>query len=82
MRGRIITEAERRVLRRYERAVLRMSPRQRAVFLAHVVGGLSYRQIAHQQRISLTEVECHLWLALAVLDDERKPRYWWQFWKR
>ena len=79
----MITEAERRVLRRYERAVLRMSPKQRAVFLAHIVDGLSYRQIADELGLSPTEVECHLWLALAVLDEElgRKPRYWWQFWK-
>ena len=82
--GSTLSADERRRLRRYERAVDRMMPMQRAIFLGHVVEDLSYRELADKYDISVIEVECHMWRALAQVDDCRteKNHSWWQFWRR
>jgi len=79
-----LSAEDRRRLRRYEHAVDRMTPIQRAIFLGHVVHDLTYRELAERHDISLIEVECHMWRSLSVLDDEpeQKNRSWWQFWRR
>ena len=82
--GSTLSADERRRLRRYERAVDRMMPMQRAIFLGHVVEDLTYREIADKHDISIIEVECHMWRALAQVDDypTEKNHSWWQFWRR
>lgn len=85
MSGRSTLSAdERRRLRRYERAVDRMMPMQRAIFLGHVVEDRTYRELADIHDISIIEVECHMWRALAQVDDypTEKNHSWWQFWRR
>lgn len=79
-----MSRADRRRLRRYERAVDRMTPMQRAIFLGHVVDGLSYRELAETYGIGVVEVERHLWRALGIIAEvpEERIQYWWQFWRR
>lgn len=81
--GSTLSPDERRRLRRYERAVDRMMPMQRAIFLGHVVEDLTYRELADKNDISIIEVECHMWRALAQVDDctTEKNHPWWQFWR-
>ena len=82
--GSTLSADERRRLRRYERAVDRMMPMQRAIFLGHVVEDRTYRELADIHDISIIEVECHMWRALAQVDDysTEKNHSWWQFWRR
>lgn len=81
--GSKLSANERRRLRRYERAVDRMMPMQRAIFLGHVFEDRTYRELADEHDISIIEVECHMWRALAQVDDctTEKNHSWWQFWR-
>jgi RNA polymerase sigma-70 factor (ECF subfamily) len=54
-----LTRAERQLLRRAERAVDRMSPIEREIFLSIRVDELSYGEVATLHGISVTEVDRH-----------------------
>lgn len=78
-----LTGAERRQLRRAERAVDHMSPVEREIFLAICVDELSYAEAAALRDITVAEVEQHFAGALRVLDRHMHERHhkWWQFWR-
>ncbi|MDR3511060.1 MAG: RNA polymerase sigma factor [Caulobacteraceae bacterium] len=56
------------LLRRYEAALARLSPKTRDVFLRHRVGGFSYAEIAEQLNQSVSNIEKHMMKAIAHLD--------------
>ncbi|MAF61900.1 sigma-70 region 4 domain-containing protein [Blastomonas sp. CCH5-A3] len=76
-----LSRAERRQLRRAERAVDHMSPVEREIFLAIRVDELSYAEAAALHGITVAEVEQHLAGALRILDRHMHERHhkWWQF---
>ncbi|MBY0621282.1 sigma factor-like helix-turn-helix DNA-binding protein [Sphingomonas ursincola] len=78
-----LSRAERRRLRRAERAVDCMSSMQREIFLAIRVDELSYSEVAVLHSITVTEVEQHFAGALHILDRHMHERHhkWWQFWR-
>ena len=78
-----LSRAERRQLRRAERAVDNMSPMQRETFLAIRVDELSYAAVAALHSITVAEVELHFAGALRILDRHMHERHhkWWQFWR-
>ena len=78
-----LSRAERRQLRRAERAVDCMSPMQREIFLAIRVDERSYSDIAALHGITVEDVEHHFAGALRILDRHMHERYhkWWQFWR-
>jgi RNA polymerase sigma-70 factor (ECF subfamily) len=78
-----LSRAERRQLRRAERAVDRMSPMQREIFLSIRVDELSYAEVAALHSITVAEVEHHFAGALRILDRHMHERHhkWWQFWR-
>ncbi len=78
-----LSRAERRRLRKFEKAVERMEPLDRAIFLGIRVDELSYRQLAAKHGMTLQQVEHHFANALFVLmqmPTEKQPD-WWQFWR-
>ncbi len=79
-----LTNEERRQLRKAERAVRQMAPRDRAIFLEHCLHDISYRELAARHAISVAEVEAALCRSLAIFADimEAAPRPWWMFWRR
>jgi len=78
-----LSRAERRQLRRAERAVDNMSPMQREIFLSIRVDELGYPQVADLHGITVAEVERHFAAALRILDRHMHERHhkWWQFWR-
>lgn len=78
-----LSRAERRQLRRAERAVDCMSPMQREIFLSIRVDELSYAEAAALHGICATEVEQHFAGALRIIDRHMHERHhkWWQFWR-
>lgn len=54
-------------LARLSECLMRMNEKTRAVFLAHRVDGLSYKQIAAQQGITVSAVEKHISKALLLV---------------
>jgi RNA polymerase sigma-70 factor (ECF subfamily) len=77
------SRAERRQLRRAERAVDHMSPVGREIFLSIRVDELSYAEVAALHSITVAEVERHFAGALRILDRHMHERHhkWWQFWR-
>ena len=72
---------ERLQLWRAERAVDRLPPMTRKVFLAIRVEELAYSQIAARFGITVADVEAHFAVALRMLAnamDEKDP-WWWRF---
>lgn len=59
-------------LNRVQSALLRLKPRTRAIFLAHRLDGLSYKQIAEQHGLSVKGVEWHMTKAIDYLDRALK----------
>lgn len=55
-------------LARLQAALARLSPKTRAIFLAHRVDGLSYKQIAERYGLSVKGVEWHMGKAIDHLD--------------
>jgi RNA polymerase sigma-70 factor (ECF subfamily) len=78
-----LSRAERLQLRRTERAVDRMSPAEREIFLAIRVDERSYSDIAALHGITIADVEHHFAAALRILDRHMHERHhkWWQFWR-
>jgi DNA-directed RNA polymerase specialized sigma24 family protein len=78
-----LSRAERRRLRKFEKAVERMEPLDREIFLGIRVDELSYRQLANKHGMTLQQVEQHFANALFVLMQmpTEKPPDWWQFWR-
>jgi RNA polymerase sigma factor (sigma-70 family) len=74
--------AEPEHLRRLRRALTKLDPRTREVFLLHRSEGLSYGEIAQRLGISAVAVERHIAHALFDLARrmERYERPWWRFW--
>lgn len=77
------SRAERRRLRRAERAVEAMSMIEREIFLAIRVDELSYSEAAALHGITVADVEHHFAAALLILDRHMHERHhkWWQFWR-
>jgi DNA-directed RNA polymerase specialized sigma24 family protein len=74
-----LSRAERRQLRRAERAVDCMSPMQREIFLGFRVDELSYIEIAAVHSITVADVEHHFAGALRILNRHMHERHhkWW-----
>jgi DNA-binding CsgD family transcriptional regulator len=68
------------LLRRLERAMSKLPQTTREVFLARLVAGLSYAEIAALTGLSKWRVERHMASAVSrlarLVDDE--PLHWWQ----
>ena len=56
------------LLRRLERAMLRLRPKTREIFMAHRVEGLTYAEIAERTGLSVKGVEKQMSKALRHLD--------------
>lgn len=67
---------------RLRRALAKLEPRTREVFLLHRLDGLTYGEIAERLGISAEAVERHIADALYDLAKrmERYERPWWRFW--
>ena len=64
-----ISELEHRdTLRRLERAMLRLKPKTREIFLAKRLDGMSYAEIAARSGLSVKGVEKHMSKAIAMID--------------
>ena len=66
---------------RAERAVDRLPPMTRKVFLAIRVEEMRYSEIAEKLGISVAEVEAHFAVALRMLAKamDKKDPWWWRF---
>jgi len=62
------------ILRRVERAISRLSPLTREIFLMHRFEGLRYPEIARIKGISVKTVESHMTKALAAIKRARGKR--------
>ena len=69
-------------LRRLRRALAKLDPRTRELFLLHRTEGLSYGEIAERLGIPHEAVERHVADALyrLAVRMERYERPWWRFW--
>jgi len=67
-------------LNRLEQAIASLPRRNREIFLAHRVDGLSYQEIANRTGLSVRRVERHIARALYGLDRalEGRPLRWWE----
>lgn len=76
-----MTIEERRRLRRTERAMHRMEPRDREIFLAIRVDNASQNEVAASHGFAIDEVQAALVRALGILCDvmEEDDRPWWRF---
>lgn len=61
-------------LARVERALLKLSPRTREIFMAHRLGGATYAEIAARMGLSVKTVEWHMSKAIAWLHRACGPR--------
>lgn len=67
------------ILRRLDRALRRVPRRTRQIFLAHVLDGLSYAEVAQRDGLGVREVERHVAAALVAIDwSLTDPRRRWQ----
>lgn len=75
-------EPDEESLDRMRRALAKMKPIQREIFLRCAADGLTYSQVAKRLGISAEKVQHHLADALYNLDRlmEREERPWWRFW--
>lgn len=62
------------LLNRVQVALMRLSPKTRAIFLAHRVDGRSYKEIANQTGLSIKGVEWHMTKAISHLDRALNSR--------
>lgn len=60
---------------RLSESLAELDPKTRRIFLAHRVEGLSYGEIAQEQRLSVSAVEKHI--AKAALLVTRAMEGWW-----
>lgn len=72
--------ADPELLKKLERAMLKLPRSTREIFLAHRLDGMSYREIANRTGLTVRQVERHMAKALyrvcRELDDE--PLRWWE----
>lgn len=61
-------------LARLEACLLRLSPKTRAIFFAHRLDGMSYKDIARAMGLSVKGVEWHMTKAIAHLDRALRAR--------
>lgn len=75
-------EPDEETLDRMRRAVAKLKPIEREVFLRCAADGLTYAQVGKRLGISAEKVQRHLADALYNLDRlmERAERPWWRFW--
>ncbi|MGC6400300.1 RNA polymerase sigma factor [Sphingomonas sp. FW199] len=59
-------------LNRLQQALLRLKPKTRAIFLAHRLDGLTYKEIAERHELSVKGVEWHMTKAIDHLDRALK----------
>ncbi|QNM83350.1 sigma-70 family RNA polymerase sigma factor [Sphingomonas sabuli] len=64
----IVQLESRDTLRRLEKAMLRLKPKTRAIFLARRLDGLSYAEIAERTGLSIWGVEKQMAKAIAMID--------------
>ena len=68
------------LLKKMERAMLKLPRSTREIFLAHRLDNMSYQEIADRTGLSVRQVERHMakaiWRLCRELDDE--PRRWWE----
>ncbi|WAC24450.1 sigma factor-like helix-turn-helix DNA-binding protein [Blastomonas sp. SL216] len=78
-----LSRQERRRLHKFEKAVERMEPLDREIFLGIHVDELSYRQPATKHGMTLQQIEQHFVNALSVLMQmpTEKPPDCWQYWR-
>jgi len=62
------------MLARLQTALEKLKPKTREIFLAHRVDGMSYRDIAAAQGLSIKGVEWHMRRAIAQLDRALRAR--------
>ena len=55
------------MLRRMEAALARLSPKTRAIFVAHRLDGATYADLAERHGLSVKGVEWHMSKAIALL---------------
>ena len=70
------------LLRRLEKALSNLPRKQRYIFLAHRVEGLTYGQIASRNGLTLRHVEQQMANAIRKLDKQLHGRKlsWWERW--
>lgn len=68
------------LIRRLEAAILNMPKRQRDIFLAHRVHGMSYGEIADRTGLSVRRVQHHMGRAIYKLAKQMDGREltWWE----
>jgi RNA polymerase sigma-70 factor (ECF subfamily) len=68
------------LLRRLERAMTRLPPTTRNIFLAHRLDGLSYQEIAERTGLSVGDVVRHMSKALdrLCIELDAEPLRWWE----
>jgi RNA polymerase sigma factor (sigma-70 family) len=72
------------IRRRLERAMRRVPPTTREVFLAHRLDDMSYSEIAEHTGLSARDIERHMTRAIIAIDRSlnEPPRSWWERWLR
>lgn len=70
------------LLKKLERAMLRLPRTTREVFLAHRLDDMSYQEIADRAGVSVREVERHMARAILAIDRSLNgPAVrWWERW--
>jgi RNA polymerase sigma-70 factor (ECF subfamily) len=75
---------DQRNLRGARRAVRRMNPMEREIFLAMRFENATYEELAARLGIGVADVEVHfassIVLLVQAMRDEERP--WWKFWQR
>jgi len=68
--------------RRLEEAVAAMPRKQREIFLAHRLDGISYHEIAHRTGLTVRQVERQMARAIYKLCKQMDdyPLSWWERW--
>ena len=70
----IAAREARDILNRLDQALMRLSPKTRAIFLAHRIDGFSYKEIATRMGLRVKSVEWHMSKAIAHLDRALRTR--------
>jgi RNA polymerase sigma-70 factor (ECF subfamily) len=75
-------EVDPELLRRLEETVEALPRKQREIFLAHRLDGISYAEIARRTGLSVREVERQMASAIYKLCKQMdgQPLSWWEGW--
>jgi RNA polymerase sigma-70 factor (ECF subfamily) len=70
------------LLKKLERAMLKLPRPTREIFLAHRLDDMSYQEIADRTGLSVREVERHMARAICAIDRSLNgpPVRWWERW--